>query len=89
MKSKKSVLDLIFKILESINRNLWGFNERFMNKKSAFITIFILLLGIRTHGSDWPQWRGPGRDGIWHEKGIIEKFEAPQINIRWRAKRAT
>ncbi|MBC8871441.1 MAG: SUMF1/EgtB/PvdO family nonheme iron enzyme [Planctomycetes bacterium] len=35
---------------------------------------------------DWPQWRGPSRDGVWHESGIIEKFEAPQIKIRWRTR---
>ncbi|MFV1965445.1 MAG: SUMF1/EgtB/PvdO family nonheme iron enzyme [Pirellulaceae bacterium] len=33
---------------------------------------------------DWPQWRGPGRDGAWHESGIIEKFDKPRIEIRWR-----
>ncbi len=34
---------------------------------------------------DWPQWRGPGRDGVWRESGVIEKFDGPQIPLRWRA----
>lgn len=34
---------------------------------------------------DWPQWRGPLRDGVWREKGIVEKFDAPQLPIQWRA----
>lgn len=34
---------------------------------------------------DWPQWRGPQRDGVWRETGIIEKFESAQIPIKWRA----
>lgn len=25
----------------------------------------------------------PGRDGIWHESGIVEKFVAPRIELRW------
>jgi outer membrane protein assembly factor BamB len=36
-------------------------------------------------GEEWPQWRGPTRDGVWTEKGLIEKFPAPQIKIRWKA----
>jgi outer membrane protein assembly factor BamB len=34
---------------------------------------------------DWPQWRGPNRDGVWKETGIIDKFSAPKITPRWRA----
>ena len=34
---------------------------------------------------DWPQWRGPNRDGVWHETGIIDRFAGPQIAVRWRA----
>ncbi len=34
---------------------------------------------------DWPQWRGPTRDGVWRETGIIDKFDKPQLDIVWRA----
>src|ERR671919_16103 len=45
------------------------------------------LLGAATARADeWPQWRGPGRDGVWKEQGLIEKFEGPQIPLRWRAR---
>ncbi|HEY2881844.1 MAG TPA: PQQ-binding-like beta-propeller repeat protein [Pirellulales bacterium] len=33
---------------------------------------------------DWPQWRGPNRDGVWRETGIVEKFSTPQLPIKWR-----
>ena len=33
---------------------------------------------------DWPQWRGLNRDGSWHEKGIVQKFEKSQIPVLWR-----
>lgn len=35
---------------------------------------------------DWPQWRGPTRDGVWREKGIVKKFAQPQLDIVWRQK---
>jgi outer membrane protein assembly factor BamB len=34
---------------------------------------------------DWPQWRGTHRDGRWNETGIIEKFPAARIELKWRA----
>jgi outer membrane protein assembly factor BamB len=33
---------------------------------------------------EWPQWRGPNRDGVWHETGIIKKFSSDEIEPRWR-----
>lgn len=38
---------------------------------------------------DWPQWRGVNRDGVWNETGLVEKFDGPQIKIRWTAKIAS
>ena len=34
---------------------------------------------------DWPQWRGPNRDGVWSETGIVEKFPDKQLKIKWHA----
>ena len=34
---------------------------------------------------DWPQWRGPGRDGVWRESGIIERFASPELTPAWTA----
>ena len=34
---------------------------------------------------DWPQWRGPQRDGVWRETGIVEKFSSPQLQPVWTA----
>jgi outer membrane protein assembly factor BamB len=51
--------------------------------------IAICLIALSIHNladaADWPQWRGPNRDGTWSEKGIVEKFTAPQLPIRWCA----
>src|ERR1700704_2974992 len=47
--------------------------------------IAVLLSVMSVRADDWPQWRGPNRDGVWHEKGILEKFPADGLRIRWRA----
>ena len=33
---------------------------------------------------DWPQMQGPGRDGVWHETGILRQFPAEGLTVRWR-----
>jgi outer membrane protein assembly factor BamB len=47
--------------------------------------LFLLLINIYnvTQAEDWPDWRGPHRDGKWSEKGIIQKFESTGIKIKW------
>lgn len=34
---------------------------------------------------DWPQWRGPQRDGVWREAGIVEKFAGAELTPVWSA----
>jgi outer membrane protein assembly factor BamB len=34
--------------------------------------------------ADWPQWRGPGRDGVWNETGVVEKFASDRLPLKWR-----
>jgi outer membrane protein assembly factor BamB len=34
--------------------------------------------------ADWPQWRGPDRDGVWSDTGIIESFPAEGLKAKWR-----
>lgn len=34
--------------------------------------------------AEWPQWRGPDRDGVWTEDGLVSRFRSPQLRLRWR-----
>ena len=54
----------------------------------AFCTAAALALLTSTTASsqtaDWPQWRGANRDGVWTETKLVERFEAPEIEAKWR-----
>ncbi|MBI5397439.1 MAG: PQQ-binding-like beta-propeller repeat protein [Verrucomicrobia bacterium] len=43
-----------------------------------------LLMLLAARADDWPQWRGPDRDGVWNEAGILHTFPAGGLKIRWR-----
>jgi hypothetical protein len=51
-----------------------------------FSVSLTLLLGaaLPLHADDWPQWRGPLRDGVWRETGILERFPPEKLPVRWR-----
>jgi len=52
----------------------------------VFALIVVSVFGLRAGGADWPQWRGPGRDGLWPESGLVRKFSGERLPVRWRAK---
>ncbi len=52
------------------------------NSKTA--SALMLGLAVAAHADDWPQFRGPGRDGHWNETGILETFPHEGLKIRWR-----
>jgi outer membrane protein assembly factor BamB len=44
-----------------------------------------LLLAVLTAGAaDWPEWRGVGRQGVWTETGIVERFPPEGLRTKWR-----
>jgi len=45
---------------------------------------FVVLFATSARADDWPQWRGPQRDGVWREMGLVEKFKAGKLAARWR-----
>jgi len=60
-----------------------------MNTSSRFsilICVGALLLSLAARADDWPQWRGPKRDGVWRETGIVKTLKGPRMPLLWRAK---
>src|SRR6266478_4602789 len=46
--------------------------------------IFVLLIQGTILASDWPQWRGPNRDGVWTESGILSSFPSTGLLPNWK-----
>src|SRR5262245_17057468 len=44
-----------------------------------------LLTTAGLRADDWPQWRGPNRDGVYAEAGLPESFPPGGLKVRWRA----
>jgi outer membrane protein assembly factor BamB len=55
-----------------------------MEKPVQRTLVLSLLLCVAARGEDWPQWRGPNRDGVWHEAGIKQSFPTNELKIAWR-----
>jgi len=53
--------------------------------KQTLLVAGLLLVPAVVRAGDWPQWRGPNRDGRWDETGVLETFPAEGLKIRWRA----
>jgi len=53
--------------------------------KRIIVILFPIALALASRAEDWPQWRGSGRDGVWHETGIRKTFPAEGLPVRWRA----
>jgi outer membrane protein assembly factor BamB len=51
---------------------------------SVTFTYVTLAQQIGSAG-DWPDWRGPDRDGISREKGLPEKWSLSGQNLAWKA----
>ena len=47
----------------------------------------ILIVGVISdaRSNDWPQWRGPNRDGICEEEGLLDEWPAGGPRLLWKA----
>src|SRR4051812_49609695 len=46
--------------------------------------VIVLLVQWTLAAADWPQWRGPNRDGVWTESGILTSFPATGPALKWK-----
>lgn len=59
-------------------------------KRRFFLTATIALLGLASQAvaqtaAIWPQWRGPNRDGISKETGLLKQWPAEGPPLVWKA----
>lgn len=55
--------------------------------RAIFIVAFVLLVSAgRTFGDDWPQWRGPNRDGISKETDLLKEWPTSGPKLLWQVK---
>jgi outer membrane protein assembly factor BamB len=57
-----------------------------ISSRLLFAGLLSLTAVLTARADDWPQWMGPGRDDVWHEKGILDKFPADGPKALWRTK---
>ena len=55
-------------------------------RRFALAILFLITLRPAAYADDWPQWRGPQRNGISAEKGWLDAWPANGPKIAWRAK---
>lgn len=55
-----------------------------MRQLYGVISLVWIATTAVTLADDWPQWRGPQRDGQWRETGIVTRFQSDQLPLRWR-----
>ena len=48
------------------------------------LSLAIGLLASSAPAADWPQWRGPDRDGISREKGLLADWDAAPPKFLWQ-----
>lgn len=54
-----------------------------MRKSAVFVSALICLSMIPTRADDWPQWRGPNRDGLSKETGLLKEWPKGGPKLLW------
>jgi outer membrane protein assembly factor BamB len=56
-----------------------------MNRLRGLTLIAVVALVASVQAADWPQWRGPNRDGISRETGLMQAWPAGGPRVIWTA----
>ncbi len=53
---------------------------------TAFGAASLFFVAASVHAKDWPQWRGPNRDGISQETGLLKEWPKEGPKLLWHQK---
>jgi outer membrane protein assembly factor BamB len=52
--------------------------------RAFLLAVSLLALPGPARAGDWPQWRGPTRDGVWDQDGLPDRFPDAGLKTVWR-----
>ncbi len=52
-------------------------------RQISILIVFAFSLNSACLAEDWPQWRGVGRDGVWHVDGVVDDLPDGQLPLTW------
>lgn len=55
-----------------------------MRATLGLVVISVLLMEVLARANDWPQWRGPNRDGHSRETGLLEEWPKGGPRLAWQ-----
>ncbi len=63
------------------------FQPQILGKLPMRIQLLLLvalpIISATVRGEDWPQWRGPNRDGVWMAENIVDELPDGQLPLAW------
>ena len=51
---------------------------------SRYVALIVLASGLTAVAADWPQWRGPNRDGKSAETGLLASWPQGGPRLAWK-----
>jgi outer membrane protein assembly factor BamB len=52
--------------------------------RSVFLSLAVVLGSLSVQANDWPQWRGPLRDGVSRESNLLQTWPAGGPALLWQ-----
>lgn len=57
-----------------------------MPRRVVLACLLLCACWISSQAADWPQWRGPKRDGIGSEKGLLNDWSSAKPKLLWNSR---
>src|SRR4051812_29083005 len=55
-----------------------------MSFRALLLITFCIGIAVPAFADDWPQWRGPNRDGKSKEKGLLQEWPKDGPKLTWK-----